>query len=298
MNAGRPAIQQLERMCQKPDHRTVGNWMARKISRPMALRVTWIILPWHVSAHGMTLLAWCLALAATVALGHGSVWGWLAGAALLQLWYLLDHVDGQLARFHGTASLDGVQLDYLMHHTVNLLVPLGIAYGLFTCSGKPLWLIVGLVWSVSLLLLGLQHDARYKAFTQRLKRVRGDLLLVGGGPLRPAVAPNWPSGISPKIGRLARKACEMHVVMNTLTLLALLQLVCGDWRLLTAHAYTAVMAVVSCVTAATTICRSVGSRAAEEEFAQWYRPPPGCDLVFDDGWWRVLSRPGADAEDL
>ena len=64
--------------------------------------------------------------------GLGLACGWIVAAGLLQLWYLLDHVDGQLARLRGTASLDGVQLDFLMHHTVNLLVPLG-AVGDWPC---------------------------------------------------------------------------------------------------------------------------------------------------------------------
>ena len=116
-----------------------------------ALRVTRVVAPWGVSANMATLAAWGCGVAAAAAFGWGTVWRVARRRRLLQLWYLLDHVDGQLARLRGTASLDGVQLDYLMHHTVNLLVPLGVGFGLFARGREPLWLLAGLVWGVSLL---------------------------------------------------------------------------------------------------------------------------------------------------
>ncbi len=83
-------------------------------------------------------------------------------------------------RLRGTASLDGVELDHLMHHAINLLVPTGGA-GQFVATGNPIWAFGGAVWAMSLVLLSARHDARYKAFVQRLKRVRGKLEVRGGG---------------------------------------------------------------------------------------------------------------------
>ena len=283
----RPSLAELERRCQKPDHRRVGNWMARRISRPAALRITRCIAPWGVSANAATLAAWACGAAAAAAVAWGTVGGWLLGAGLLQLWYLLDHVDGQLARLRGTASLDGVQLDYLMHHTVNLLVPLGVGFGLFAAGAEPLWLLAGLVWGVSLLLITLQHDARYKAFVRRLKRVRGRLLVEGGGGSRPAPQPPVPRTPLRLIAWTTRKACEAHVIMNVLSLLAIGQLVLGDAGLLAGRAYLVVMAPLGAITAAWTLWRSQRRQDAEAEFAAWYRVPPDSELVFLHGWWIV-----------
>jgi len=283
----RPSLAELERRCQKPDHRLLGNWMARRVSRPAALRITWLIAPWGISAHTATLAAWGCGMAAAGAFGWGTVWGYMAGAALLQIWYLLDHVDGQLARLRGTASLDGVQLDYLMHHTINLLVPLGIGCGLLVRTAEPLWALGGLVWGVALLLLTLHHDARYKAFIQRLKRVRGLLHVRGGGGARPMPQPSIPRRPLKLLGWAGRKACEMHVILNVLGLTALVQLLVGDTHLLVATTYLAVMVPVSVAVAAGTLVRSLQAGAAEREFSAWYRVPPGRELVFADGWWHV-----------
>jgi len=282
-----PPLSELDRRCQKPDHRRVGNWMARRISRPVALRITRVIAPWGVTANAATLAAWGCGVGAAAAFGGGTVGGWLVGAGLLQAWYLLDHVDGQLARLRGTASLDGVQLDYLMHHTVNLLLPLGVGFGLFAAGAEPLWLLAGLVWGVSLLLIALQHDARYKAFVRRLKRVRGRLLVEGGGGARPAPQPPVPRTPLRLIAWTARKACETHVIMNGLSALAIGQLLLGDAGLCAGRAYLIVMAPLAAMTAGWTLWRSQRRQAAEAEFAAWYRVPPDCELVFAHGWWIV-----------
>lgn len=283
----RPTLRDLERRAQKPDCRRLGNWMARRVVRPAALRVTWVIGPWGVSAHGATLAAWGCGLAAAAAFGWGTVGGWLAGAALLQIWYLLDHVDGQLARLRGTASLDGTQLDYLMHHTVSLLVPLGVGWGCFVRTARPWWLLAGLAWGVALLLITLGHDARYKAFVQRLKRVRGELHVVGGGGARPEPQPRVPRHPLQLAAWAARKACEMHVTMNVLSVLAIVALAAGDRGLVVGRAYLVLTSIMATAVAIWTIGRSVVRKSAEQEFAAWYRVPPGCELVFEDGWWEV-----------
>ncbi len=278
---------EFERLCQKPDHRRVGNWMARHVTRPAALQITRVIAPSGISAHAVTLLAWAWGMAGAAAFAWGTIWGWVAGAATLQVWYLLDHVDGQIARLRGTASLDGVQLDYLMHHTVNLLVPLGVGYGLSVRTGEPIWHAGGLVWGVALLLITLQHDARYKTFFKRLKRVHGTLHVCGGAGGRPAPQPPIPRRPFRLAAWAARKLCETHVLLNVLALIALGQLLTGDAQLLAGSITLATLPPVAVAVAAWSIGRSLHSGAAEREFAAWFRVPPGRELVFVDGWWLV-----------
>lgn len=283
----RLSLDDLESRCQKPDHRRMGTWTARRIARPAALRITRLVAPWGVTAHAATLAAWGCGAAAAAAFARGTIPGWLLGGALLQLWYLLDHVDGQLARLRKTASLDGAQLDYLMHHTVNLLVPLGIGFGLFARTAQPWWLFGGLAWGLSLLLITLQHDARYKAFVQRLKRLHGTLYVHGGGGGRPEPPRPIPRQALRLAAWAARKCCEIHVLTGLLTLAAIAQWAVGDTRLLFARACLLLMAPVAMSVAGWVIVRSQRSQAAEREFAAWYQVPPGCRLRFEEGWWYI-----------
>ncbi len=283
--------------CQKPDHQRLGSWMARKLSRPAALRITWLIAPWQVSAHAVTLLAWAVAMAAAAAMGLGSVAGWVAAVALWQVWYLLDHVDGQLARWRSAVSLDGAQLDYLMHHAVQLTLPASVGWGLFQRHSEPAWLLVGAVWGLARLLNGLLEDTKFKAFEQRWKRLIGTLELAGGAGGRP-IAHDPPQ--ASRVLQLAwglRKLGEPHVAMNLLTLLALTAVVVENaaWKML--GGYAAIMAVLSTMFFTRDLHRGLRQQRVERSFAQWFQPPAGHDVVYLDGWWRVVSRQSGEGSE-
>lgn len=272
--------------CQKPGHPQLGNWFARRISRPAALPITWILLPTGISAHGVTLAAWLVGLLAVAAFGFGSIGSIWGGAVLIQLWYLLDHVDGQIARHRRTDSLDGVALDYTMHHSLNLLLPLGIGYGLGRSRGWDGWWLVATAWGLGWLLLGLEHDVRAKAMIQRLKRLHGNLQVAGGGAGRPCPPARMPRTLPGRLAWCAHKACETHVVINLLTLIATVDVWLAGPCLLSW--YTAGMALVALPLAAASIARRTVRHAAEQEFAAWYRPADDSTLVRRNGDWHVV----------
>src|SRR5262245_11141897 len=131
----RPTLDELRSRVQKDRHREIGNWLARQVARPSAIYGTWLAVRWGLSAHQVTLTALSASGAAAVALATGSRAGFVAGVALAHLAFWLDHVDGQVARWRGTASLDGVYFDYLMHHVANLGLGFGLGYGLAARTG-------------------------------------------------------------------------------------------------------------------------------------------------------------------
>jgi len=266
------SLAELEPICQKPGFRLHGNWMARRVARPAALRVTRLILPWEVGANGVTLTALLVGLAAAAALANGSRAGLVGGALLLQLWYLLDHVDGQVARYRGTASLTGVYLDYLMHYVVHAACPFGLGWGLFVQTGDPLWILAGASWSLGATLLGLATDCRLKAFFQRLKWLEGAHRVQGGGACRPG-----PAAAPPTLGRpfrfasyLAQKVGEMHVIMNLLGALALVSVLSPEAAGRGAAGLVALLAVLTPAVAAGRIIRAGAQGLPEREFAQWF----------------------------
>ena len=278
--------QQFNDRCQKPDAATIGNWYARRLARPLALRVTRVVLPWGVTAHAVTFAAWGCGLAAIGVLSQGGEAAWLGGVLLLQLSYLLDHVDGQIARYRETASLDGIALDYLMHHTLSVCVPWGVAYARLAQGGSHAWLWCGALWSLGALILSVEHDVRCKAMVARLKRLHGDLYVRGGAGGRPTPSAPWPTSLSKRLARCLRLAVQWHLVINTLTAIAVAQSIAPQLAWLGA-AYLLAMSVTSASLAAVTLTRSIRAQLAEREFSAWYAPAADQTLRCEQGWWHV-----------
>lgn len=296
LSTSRPTIDELRQRCPKSGAAHLGNWMARRIARPIALHITWVVIPWGMTAHTATLIATLAAMAAAVVFGFGTPLGCLIGVVLLQLWYLLDHVDGQLARYHGTASLDGVQLDYLMHHLVNVIVPVGVGWGLFINRAQPAWALLGFTWGLSLLSIGLWHDCRYKAFVQRLKWVRGELNVRGASGAAPAPQTAIPASPIRKLTWTLRKLCEIHVVMNVLSVAALLTWGVSDTRLWFLSTAVIGMGLASGMVAVGGILTSLKRQSSEQEFAVWFQVPANHSLVAHNGWWCVEPQDHASGD--
>src|SRR5437773_527980 len=63
---------------------------------------------------------------------------------VIELSYVLDCVDGQLARLRGTSTPIGAHLDFLMDELKAFLLVAATAARLWQASGQPFWLLEGL----------------------------------------------------------------------------------------------------------------------------------------------------------
>ncbi|AMV39616.1 CDP-alcohol phosphatidyltransferase family protein [Planctomyces sp. SH-PL62] len=272
MSADRPTLRQLRAVVQKGRHREIGNWLARLVARPSAVYGTWAAVRAGASAHQVTSAAVLAGLASATAIGTGDRWGFVAGAALAHLAFWLDHVDGQVARWRGSASLDGVYYDYLMHHVLNMATGFALGFGLAARTGEVGWAAAGFLIALGWALLGLHNDCRYKAFIQRLKSTGESYRVDGGAGGRPAPAPGWPRRGLGVVAYPAYKACEPHVVLLGLSGLAALAAIAPVmwetcWRIGVGG-----MAAAAPTLAAARIRRSIERGATEAEFHAWFRP--------------------------
>jgi phosphatidylglycerophosphate synthase len=268
----RPTLDELKARVHKARHREIGNWMARRVARPTAVYGTWLAVRLGVSAHQVTAAAWLSSMAAALAIGWGTWEMFVVGVALAHLGFWLDHVDGQVARWRGTVSLDGVYLDYLMHHAASLATGFALGYGLAARSGDPRWSIAGIAIGGGWMLLGLHNDCRYKAFFQRLKAATASYRVDGGSGGRPGPPASWPRRGLAAFTWPAYKACEPHIVLLGFTVMAAVAI--GDpalWMILWRVGVLA-MAILSPSLAIARIARAVRRGAVEDEFAQWFRP--------------------------
>jgi CDP-alcohol phosphatidyltransferase len=273
MSSSNPTLAELRSTVQKGRHREIGNWLARRVARPSAIYGTWLAVRLGLSAHQVTLAALAASLCGALAIGSGSRAGFVLGILLLHLGFWLDHIDGQVARWCGTSSLDGVFFDYLMHHLVNMTLGFALGYGLCLRTGNPFWCLAGFAIAAGWTFLSLQNDCRYKAFFQRLKSTTETYSIAGGSGDKPQPPATWPRRGLGVLTWPAYKLCEPHVVLVSLTILAAVAALSPSawlesWRLAVLG-----MALLAPALATARVGRAIARQSVEAEFERWCRGP-------------------------
>ncbi len=126
--------------------------MWRPINRKISQRVT----PWLAAArltpNQVTMLSLGAGLLGVLDFLRGTPAGWIQGALWLQLSYVLDNCDGELARMTGTASGLGSWLDTLADCLIHTVFFPALGAGFYRFDPNPLWLLLGGLASAGVLL--------------------------------------------------------------------------------------------------------------------------------------------------
>jgi phosphatidylglycerophosphate synthase len=131
--------------------------------RRLSIRLTWLLL--HTSATGnqVTLLAIAAGLVGGALLAWSDFWPLLLGVLALQLSFVLDFSDGEVARYRAReggveTGPAGAFLDWIGHYYVPVAMIAGLAWGAFSVSGDDWLLLAALV--VILGLVRVSYSAR------------------------------------------------------------------------------------------------------------------------------------------
>lgn len=98
----------------------------------VAVYITKLLLYTRITANQVTLLNIFVGIIAGGFFIYGHNWSMLVGALLWCLHLLLDFVDGQVARYRGTAGLTGAYFDRMADQIVEFYVFLTISFGLYS----------------------------------------------------------------------------------------------------------------------------------------------------------------------
>jgi phosphatidylglycerophosphate synthase len=159
----------------------------RFVARPLAAVLLVPLAKTSVTPNQVTLFSLVVFLGAMVmlALGHGR--GDLIGAvAILELSYVLDCMDGQLARLKHQVSPAGAHLDFLMDELKAFLLVAAVGIRMWQSDGHEFWLIEAL--------LGLVVVAGAISLTTFMRRPEY-LVAVGAPP--PRSAGDYGDGLAP-----------------------------------------------------------------------------------------------------
>jgi phosphatidylglycerophosphate synthase len=156
----------------------------RFVARPAAAVLIVPLAKTRVTPNQITFLSLVVFVAAMVMLATQRGYLGLVGAALvLELSYVLDCVDGQLARLRHRSSPVGAHLDFLMDELKAFLLVTACGIRLWREDGLELWLIEAL--------LGLAVVAIAISLTTFIRRPE---YLAASGSARPASAGDYGEG--------------------------------------------------------------------------------------------------------
>jgi phosphatidylglycerophosphate synthase len=125
------------------------NFWTEWVCRPPAAAVVWLLRDTRITPNQVTFLATALALVScALFIVLPGWWGAVVAALVFELSFVLDCVDGQLARIRKTASVIGHHLDFLMDEIKAFFVLGAVTVRLWLGSATnaegEMYLIVGL----------------------------------------------------------------------------------------------------------------------------------------------------------
>ena len=118
----------------------------RFVARPLAAVVLVPLERTSVTPNQVTLGTLVVFVASALLLALDGRWtGLLIGVGLLELAYVFDCVDGQLARLRGMSTPIGAHLDFLMDELKAFLLVAAVGVRLWRADGEVRWLLEGLL---------------------------------------------------------------------------------------------------------------------------------------------------------
>lgn len=146
------------------DRRSGEHWAGRLYMREVSLRWTRHLVNSRITPNQLTYLMVLAGVSAGAALLIPGIAGAVAAALLIQLYLLLDCVDGEVARWRKQTSITGVYLDRIGHYLAEaaLLTGFGIrAADVFAVDGASanwLWAFLGTVAALGAILIKAETD--------------------------------------------------------------------------------------------------------------------------------------------
>lgn len=123
--------------------------------RKLSIRITRLLLPTGISANQTTVFGIAIGIIGAALLACNEVWAQILAIVLLQLSFVLDFCDGEIARFEreveGVSSgAGGAYLDWVGHYYIPAVMAGALGWAVFADTGEEIWLIAALIVILSL----------------------------------------------------------------------------------------------------------------------------------------------------
>ena len=158
-------------------------WWTVLLVDPVASRLVRLAAPYRwITPNLLTVFATILGIGAAICFWQQDHVWLIAGAVLFHVSFMVDCMDGKIARLNGTGSMFGAWFDFVFDRLRVILCAFALFGGQFQRSGNQiyLWLAVGVVSADLFRYLNSAQMSKIKT------AMRGRLAEVRGEPARPA----------------------------------------------------------------------------------------------------------------
>ncbi len=152
-------MSKLREVCQLP-RAQYDMWYQRTITRKLSMYITVFFLRMGINANTATVIFAISGIISGLFFAVGGRFGLLCGVFMLQAWYILDHVDGEIARFNEESSFTGIYFDYMTHYIVHPIIFLGLGIGFYRTTGSGYYAVLGVLGAFGEILFGLVSDIK------------------------------------------------------------------------------------------------------------------------------------------
>jgi phosphatidylglycerophosphate synthase len=187
------------------------SWWTVYFVDPVACRVALVVANrTRITPNELTVFSLLLGLVSAVFLATDRL---AAGAVLFYLSFMVDCVDGKVARLKGTGTPFGLWLDYVGDRVRVVLCAAGLAYGQYTLTGDAGYIVLGAALAV-LDLFRYVNAPQMKRVREAIREGRAEAELEG---LVPAPRQGRPVRRMPSFLRrlnrfLARRRVRSHLI--------------------------------------------------------------------------------------
>jgi phosphatidylglycerophosphate synthase len=150
----------------------------RAVLRKISPYFTYVFLLTGISPNQITLLSQIVAVAGSLFFLHESPLFWVLGWLVLQLYLLLDDVDGEVARCLKRGSEFGVYFDTITHPFVNALVFATASFGIYRLTNDATVFLFGFLACGSALFFSIHRW--YSALIKNENRIKKSGEMVRG----------------------------------------------------------------------------------------------------------------------
>ena len=135
-------IDEIEKLFLRGSGKSQDGFVSRYLNRPISRAITRLLLRFPTTPNTWTLFICPIPVVASLILLQGTYWSFFWGLVLYQIFSVLDGCDGEIARAKFLESDRGRRLDDLCDVASNILLVLGLGFGLSNFHGHALFYVV------------------------------------------------------------------------------------------------------------------------------------------------------------